>query len=521
MLVKLPIQPGVNLDDPDYSIQGRWRGANLMRFYRGMLESVGGWRDEGTDVSSSDSSYIRALFTWSSNNGTRYIALGGHDALYAIESSTLYDITPSGFTAGSINGSDLQVWSLDNWGENLIACARGQGIYEWALNTANDAAAVANAPTENNYAFVTPERHVMALGTQEQATGTFDPMLLRFSDRNDNTTWDAGPLNLAGGFPLAEGNELVAGVPSRGQNLVWSDTALYAVRFVSGDPDLVYSRELLGTNCGLLAPNAFTEHQGMTFWMSSNDQFFIYDGGAPRPLQSPVRKAVFDLLRRDQRDKIFCALNTKFNEIIWFYPTGTDLLLLENGAELLLEDDDSMVLENTGDTENDRAIVYNYAEDTWSGPWGLRRTAWVDRGNLDYPIAMEIDPSNGDNRLYEHEVGITDADDNSIDFSAQTGWFDVGYFTDENGDGDVVMDVMRVVPDINVDGTVRMEMQARRWPAAVTEQTSGKDFTRDTERFDTRIQGRQMAFAIQSASNSGDYCRLGSVRLDMQPAGHR
>lgn len=500
-LVKVPFRPGIVKDDPPYASEGVWVDCDKARFYRGQPQKIGGWEKWSADQFSGKG---RALFPFASTGGAIYLGIGTHEKLYIGAGGTIYDVTPAGFTAGFEYGiGDAGwggdgwgeggwgdpastpiyplIWSLSNWSGNMLANYNRSTLYEWTGTLTSVATAVSGAPSMITSHFVTLEEFVVAIGVEDVISSDYDPMLVRWSDQSDYTSWTPGTNNVSGGQRLTSGSRLVAGTSSRQQNLIWSNTSLIAMRYI-GDTEFVFSFDVLGSNCGLIGPKAFAEKDGLAFWMSPDRQFFIYDGGAPRALVCPVRDYVFDKLVASNAYAVAAGIVSEYNEVWWFYPT------------------------DASSPELDSYVIYNYAEDTWAiGTLG--RTAWaIDIGQL-YPGAL-----GSDGYVYRHEFGA-DADGMAMTSYAETAPFDIG-------DGDRVMSIQRVVPDLTLTGSVDVTLKAKRWPQDVTEQTDTRTFTTSDVKVDLRLQGRQASFRVESDA-IGDKWRVGNVRFDMRAGGKR
>ena len=204
---------------------------------------------------------------------------------------------------------DLRIWSLANFGEDLLACPRDGGIYTWDASVGvsnNRATLLSNAPAQNNFIFVSEaRRNVVSLGCSD-TTGTYDPLLVRWSDTENSDSWDPStPNTVAGSQRLPNGSKLIAGLQTKNENIIFSDTAAYSMTFV-GD-ELVYSFNELGSKSGLIAPNAAIDVDGVVFWMGKNS-FFRYDG-IISPLPCTLQKALFnpdsdESINQQQKDKI-------------------------------------------------------------------------------------------------------------------------------------------------------------------------------------------------------------------------
>lgn len=502
-LTKLPIRSGVVKDDPNYQSEGVWIDSDKVRFWRGLPQKIGGWTKY---VSDTFSGKCRGVFQWKGNDGSVYIAIGTHTNLYVATTTAIYDITPAGFSGGLEYGSDGVGWGAGQWshdsgwggsvpvatnfapltwsfatfGQNLLACNRNGKIYQWNLDTTAVAAEVSGAPAQVGTIFVTPERFAIAVGAVNVATGAFDSMHLRWSNQNDQTTWTTSATNLAGDFNFS-GSVLVAGTASRFVNLIWSDEALYSMRYL-GDEVLVFGFDLLGRNCGLIGPNAFVEKDGLAFWMAPNEQFYMWNGGSPAQIECPVRDFVFDSLVAENQDAVYAGINARFNEVWWFYPTNADT------------------------PELDRYVIYNWSTNEWA-VGSLNRTAWADNGTTRLPIA-----AGDDGYLYSHESGVN-ADGSAITAYIESAPFDIG-------DGDRVMNIYRIVPDLTLTGSVDITLSTKRYPQGATEFTRTVNFATSDTKIDILAEGRQAQIRVQS-DEVGDDWRFGNARIGLRPGGYR
>jgi hypothetical protein len=381
-----------------------------------------------------------------------------------------------------------RTWSLANWGENLLAVPRNGGLYEWSTSSGDRAVLIstaegysADAPTQITSMFVTPERFIVLLGTKEYGTGTFDPSLVRWCNQEANDEWAQISTNLAGEYKLSSGSRIVAGTVSRLQNLIWTDTSLYSMRYL-GDTEFIFGFDLIGTNCGLAGPMAFAEKDGVAFWMTPNGQFMMYDGSAPRALTCPVRRFVFDQIVRSQYDVLTCGLNSEFGEVWWWYPT------------------------DPAAPEVNRYVAFNLVENAWH-IGDVARTSWVDKSTFSKPVAV-----GADGYVYIHETGV-DADGAALPASIRAAPFDMS-------DGEQIMAVHRIVPDLELAGTLDIRLETRRWPQGPVEVNKTRTFTTTMQKVDIRAQGRQASLEF-TADAVGDWFRLGDIRLDLTEAGRR
>ena len=395
---------------------------------------------------------------------------------------------------------EARQWSLDNFGEDLIATQLNGGTYRWdtSSGTSTRAAIVANAPTTSRLSLVsTPDRHLVLLGT-ENTIGTpssQDDLLIRFSDQENITTYQPTAENTAGSLRIADGSRIMAAERSRGQILIWTDTSLHSMQFIG--PPFTFGLRQLGSKCGIIGSHAGVDLNGVSYWMSQ-DSFYLFDGTVKK-LPCSVEQFVFNNLNQTASENAFAGHNGEFNEIIWFYA-------------------------RTGSDQINALVVYNYLEGTW---WTgtLARTSWIDRELYDNPIATQylanttannetiLGLTAGATQIYLHEQG-NDADGEAIEAFLKSGAVQIGQ-------GDDFSFVSRLIPDIqNQSGTLNLDFEFLRYPNDANAVTKSTSFTSGTEKVDLRGRGRQFTANIVS-NTTGTAWRLGTMRFDIQPDGRR
>ena len=393
-------------------------------------------------------------------------------------------------------------WSLDNFGEDLIATVLNASTYIKDLSGSIDARATAlsNAPTASRFSLVsTDTRHLMIFGT-ETTIGTpasQDDLLFRFSDREDATDYTPVATNEAGSLRISDGSRIVGAVKSSGQILVWTDTSLHGIQFV-GTP-FTFGLRQLGANCGLIAQHAAVEINGRAYWMSDNS-FYMYDG-VVKKMPCSVQDYVFDDLSYTNRNDIACGINTAFNEIIWYYPSANA-------------------------TAIDRGVAYNYLENTWYTV-NIGRTTWLGAYVFENPIATEYDASvtanvstilgltAGASYLYAHESGNNQADGTALPAFLTTGSVEIA-------DGDELMSVSRLVPDFdNLTNTMTATLTLEQYPQSAANVTTTGTITSTTEKIDVRGRGRAVKIKYETNTVGDTAWRLGSTKLQLRPDGRR
>lgn len=489
--IPLKIPAGVYRNGTEYQSAGRYYDSNMVRWYEGTMRPVGGWQlHSDTQLTGK----ARGLLAWRDNSNDRWIAIGTHSHLYVMfETGAVTDITPTGYASGTAGGeaklgygylgygsynygvsrpdigavTQATTWSLDNWGENLVACANTDGkIYEWALSTGSDAAAITNAPTGCTGIVVTAERSIMALG----AGG--DKRRIDWCDVENNTVWTASETNLAGSYSLTTNGSLMCGKRVRGLTLVFTDVDVHTASYV-GLP-YVYQFEKIGSGCGIISKQAAAATDNSCVWMSRSG-FWIYDGFV-KPLPCDVGDYVLNNINYAQDSKIYAVHNSSYGEIWWFYPSSNS-------------------------TEVDSYVSYNYREGHWA-IGNLARTAGTDRGVFTYPLMMS-----SDGYLYQHETGYVDPAE-EVPY-AQSGPIEIG-------SGDQMMSVMGVIPDEKTLGQVEVSFKTRMYPTG-TETEHGPYVA--SELTDTRFTARQVSVRYEGKVAS-DW-RVGVTKLDVKQSGKR
>lgn len=373
-----------------------------------------------------------------------------------------------------------RTWSLTKWGQYGIANPRFGQIREWRLDKDVSAQVVSGSPRRVNATMVTAENIMVALGSDQD--GTFDPMLVSWSDVADNTTWVPQSANYAGNQRLAEGGFIVTGKPAKGESLIWTDVACYSMAFRPGDADIPFEFTLIGNNCGLIGPNAAAVVDGSTFWMARNGAIYLYEGALPLQLApNPVQQYVQSRLERVDWEEVHCAPNIARNEIWWWFP-------------------------RTGEDDCSDYLGFQFVDKVWfTGT--MQRTAMLDRGIFDRPIGVDWSGV-----FWWHETGHNAGDDPLTAF-VRSAPLDIE-------DGDRVLRIDSIVTDFVLSGSCELICSWRRYPQDTLRTKSPLTVTPTTRKVDTRLEGRQVSIEIRSDGIDGHW-RLGALRLNVSTAGRR
>ena len=402
--------------------------------------------------------------------------------------------------------TELRLWSHDNFGEDLLINVRDGAIYYWDKTNGLSSRAVelstvsgANkTPTVAKQILVADRnRHVIAFGANPEGSTVQDDLLIRFSNQEDFTDWETRLDNTAGDLRLGRGSTFVTAIETKREVLVWTDRSLHSMQFIG--PPLTFGINEISSNITIMGPHSVASTEDFVIWMGIDN--FYYHSGRTQQLPCTVKDKVFLDFDFSQKDKVTAGVNTEFGEVWWFYPSTSG-----------------------GTGENDKYVIYNYLEKVWY--YGnLGRTAWLNRGTKQFPIAAGQD-SDGDNYLYNHEIGSDD------DGSAMTAFIESSDM--DIGEGDRFVLTRRIVPDLSFVGSdnnspsVDLTVSARPYPGANFNQTNTQGVTRTattpveqwTNEIDVRLRGRSFAFKI-SSSTTGTTWKLGAPRIDIRPDGRR
>jgi len=414
-------------------------------------------------------------------------------------------------------------WSLDNFGEVLVATIFNGKTFTWDAGATNPRTIRASQstsgfstsanPTASRFTLVSDrDRHLFHLGTETTIgdSTTQDPMFVRFSNQEDLNTYLPKATNTAGTFRLDTGNKITAALQGKDYVFVLTDLAAYVIQFVG--PPFTFSVRQVGTNCGCIAQHAASYVNGAVYWMSGEGGFFMYDGTV-KALPCLVEDFVFttrngDLgINYDAAATVFSAPNTLYTEVNWFYPKA-------------------------GSLQIDRCVTYNYQENCWTTS-SLDRTTYQDQGVFNLPYATDYETTStpvfseisgitnkyGASIYYAHEIGtdqVNSSGTTAIAAFIRSGDFDID-------DGELFMSMRRFMPDYKfLVGNSKVTLFISDFPSDIQTGSPLGPFTitSTTEKVDTRARGRLLSLKVENDA-AGQTWRYGSFRMDAQPDGRR
>jgi hypothetical protein len=379
-------------------------------------------------------------------------------------------------------------WSMDNFGEDLIANPKGGPIYFWQPNAGfQTAELVATGPVFNNGIFVAmPEQILVAWGST-LSNGQQDLLLVRWSDSQDFTNWAVTSETQAGSFRIPTGSKIVAGFQGPQQSLIWTDIDIYAMQYLG--PPFVFGFNKLSSGCGLIGPHAVTSLRGNTYWLSGGS-FFVLSGGGVQEIPCSVWDVIFQDLDEANQDKCIAAANSQFDEVAFYYPSKSG-----------------------GTGENDKYVKLNVSDGTWD--YGnLGRSAWQDQSVLGQPIG--VSPSGV---IFQHETSF-DADGAPLVSTFTTGFFVLS-------EGQDIPFVDWLFPDMKwgtfngpQNASVQVTINVVAYPNAPVKQFGPFTMSNAVQFINLRLRGRQISLTIMS-SDLGSFWRMGNPRIRVAKQGRR
>jgi hypothetical protein len=424
------------------------------------------------------------------------------------------------------------LWSLSNFGQVLVATISNGKTFTWnsgiaakfttraSTTTPGFETAIGTGvgnPTATRLTLISPTtRHLIHFGTETiigDAT-TQDDMFVRFSDQEAINAYTIKATNTAGSQRLQDGTKIVGSIVAKENILVWTDNALYTMKFV-GAP-FTFGFEQVGTNCGLIGKNAAVEIDGVAYWMSNNG-FFSFDGTV-NSLACSVEDYVFGDCDTTKGQQICAGINNLFTEVTFWYPTSNSNF-------------------------NDRYVTFNYGESQSvpMGNWytGVNtnsiRTSWIDALIYPKPYASSYKSGNdgtfpvvigqdglGQTTLFEHETGIDqinpDGSTTALTSSLQS--YDIALQQEQP---ETFLAMRRFVPDFKtLTGNANVTIGLKDYPSSSIEESALSPFTitSSTTKEDTRARGRYASLKIEN-TGVGEKWRFGTFLIDLQPDGKR
>ena len=500
------------------------------------VDSTTGFDSAGTILVGSE------LITYTSKSSTQFLGITrgtngtatagtsngqAHSTNSVVQNATNFTGFGSAVQASTVT-LEPGLWSLSNFGEVLVATIANGKTFTWNAGAANPTGtraststsgfATTNNPSATRVTLISPTtRHLIHFGTEVTigSPTTQDDMLIRFSVDEDINNYTPEATNTAGTQRLQDGTKIMGSLVAKENILVWTDNALYAMKFV-GAP-FTFGFEQVGTNCGLIGKNAAIEIDGVAYWMGNNG-FFSFDGTV-NTLPCSVEDFIYDDIDTTKGQQICAGINNLFTEVIWWYPTASAAF-------------------------NDRYVVYNYGQDNAGLPMGnwytatnvnSIRTTWIDSLVYPKPYAtaynstatgtfpvIQGETGLGQTVFFEHEIG-TDQVNPDGSTTALTSFIESFSFSLQKDQSEVFLAMRRFLPNFKVLlGNNQVTISVKDFPADSSSATALSPFTitSTTTKVDTRARGRYANIKIEN-TGAGESWRFGTFQVDLQPDGRR
>lgn len=463
--------------------------------------------------------------TWGRGGAANIIVGGGTDITAEFEINVGYPINVYGYgwgvggwglgRWGESSGQPINLkqrnWFFQNFDNDLAFNLRNGPIYYWtrgiydnptgALNTRavllSTLPGASDVPLQATQIIVSQnDKHLIALGATAYGSVDFDPLLIRWANQDDPTNWTPEVTNSAGFIRVSRGSEIVCGIATRQEILVFTQATLNSLQFL-GTTD-VFGLQELADNISIASPQALTVVNNVVYWMGK-DKFYVYSGRVDT-LPCTLRNHVFNNLNFNQAEQIVCGTNEGWNEVWWMYPTADS-------------------------NYNNAYVIYNFLEQAWY--YGtINRTAWLDTPLRPYGQAVATDPSNWTGIMYNQEQGANDGE-LPLEAYITSSDFDIG-------DGEQFTLMKRIIPDVSFDGStaanpeVTMTIKPHNFPGApyqtnvgtVSQRVISNTVNQYTPQIFIRARARQLGFEIRSTDLDVQW-QLGAPRIDGRPDGKR
>lgn len=483
--MKIPFSPppGLNSDDTTFAAEGRWASCSNVRFWNGKPQVVGGWDERGIFLTG----VPRKILEWSTAT-TTYIGYGTSSRLYVETGGAAFNISPVGLPAGG-------GWSLQSYGDTLMANQSGGKLYQWTNNTAVVAAEILAAPDKITAMLVTPERQVLALGCNEEVSGTFNPLCIRGCDIEDPTDWTTTATNNAFEHILEGEGSIIGARLIGGYVMVWTTTAVYVGQFI-GDPGQTYRFDRVGSNCGAIGLDSMVVVEGAAYWVGRDLQFYSLTPGSPPqilpcPIQRLFQASMNTSSKASSPARTHAAYVAKYNEVWFFYPVGSS--------------------SSANPTSH---VGVSLIDGSWFiGTLGSGRSVFYQGLNGVYGASS-------DGSIFNHETGATGTTTTGEDLQ-----WSITSADQYLGKAQSNLMVRGFEPDFkDLTGTVSLNLLVRQYPNATAVSKGPYSFTTTTTKKDFRVSARifQVKFSGDDAlATTGTFMRLGEPLFDAVPTGQR
>lgn len=195
----------------------------------------------------------------------------------------------------------------------------------------------------------------------------------RWSRFNDAESWDnVGTYGQAGFTDITDGPDKLQAIRRLGGDFValYKERSIHIAQYVG--PPTVWSRRLIVSDIGLLAPGAVTSIINEHVFIA-NDNIYIFNGVSIKPIGTPIFDRFISELNPAKTHLIWAHTIYEENEIIFAYPSGSSDV-------------------------PDKALVLNYQTEAWS----FRDMPFMSMGN--YRMTDSGDSWDSDSDTWDSDV---------------------------------------------------------------------------------------------------------------------
>jgi hypothetical protein len=265
------------------------------------------------------------------------LLLDGSKRMFASTNSKIYEASGGVWVdrsrAGNYSGVQRQRFCV--FGNQVLNANRAEAIGQAAPGAGF--VDIAGAPKAS--ILVSVDGFVMAFDTNDATYGD-RPDGWWCSGLRDQTLWTpSAATQAANGRLLDTPGRITAGAALGLDVVAYKATSMYLGRYVG--PPLIWAWQRVPGDIGCSGAESVVSVDTRHYFVGPND-FFVFDGTVPQPLNAPIREWFFNDLNQTYRANIIGAVDLPRSLIYWYYPSV---------------DSTSGAL--------DSVLIYNFRTDAW------------------------------------------------------------------------------------------------------------------------------------------------------------
>jgi hypothetical protein len=236
----------------------------------------------------------------------------------------LYQAVGAGWTdvSGSTYATDPEeLWRFAMFGDDMIA-VNDSNQPQVMPRTGSTFVDLAGRPPVARYV-ETVNNFVFLSNLREHETEVVDGVTWWCSGIGNDTEWDPDIATQAANGRLLDTEGEITGMKRLGRNLViYKKKSMYLFEYTG--PPTIWSIRLLSGQVGAISNEGIIDMGDRHIFLGYDD-FYVFDGaGPPRPLQSPLRRFMFEL---GDLNRLFASTGVKgrwdrsLSVLVWHYPS--------------------------------------------------------------------------------------------------------------------------------------------------------------------------------------------------------